>query len=316
MLSVKDKKILYELDLNARQTNKQIAKKVGLSEQVTGYKIKSLIQKGIINNFYIKTNSALLDYMHFKILIKLQNITNEQENNFIKEITKNKNVFWVAKLRGHFDLFFSIVAKNMEEFTKVYDNITKNYYEHILERQVNILEKAILFSRGYLLNKEPIEKKYGGTELVKLDEEDYKILKILSNNARLTALEISKKLNVSVDKIIYRIKKLIKNNFIVGASVNFNRKKLGINYYLILLRFQNLDNEKYNKLITLCKKHKHVLYISKTIGSHDIEIETEVFNEEELDNLIKQIKDSFFNELKDYDLLQVKEEYKLNYFPF
>ncbi len=316
MLSIKDKRILYELDSNARQTNKQIAKKVGLSEQVTGYRIKSLIKKNIINNFYLKTNSTLLGYMHFKVLIKFQNIAKEQEVSFMKDLTKNKNVFWVANLRGNFDCFFSIVAKNIEEFTRIYNKLTQNYSSHILERKVNILEQAALFTRGYLLNKEPIEIKYGGTTLIDLDDEDSKILKLLSNNARLSALDIAKKLEVSSDKIIYRIKKLIKNKFIVGAGVNFNRKKLGIKYYLMLLRFQNLDKEKYNKLVTLCKKSKNVLYISKTIGSHDIEIETEVFNEEELDNLIRQIKDNSFNELKDYDLLQIKEEYKLNYFPF
>ena len=39
-LDLKDRKILYELDLNCRQSNAQIGKKVGLSRKVVDYRIK------------------------------------------------------------------------------------------------------------------------------------------------------------------------------------------------------------------------------------------------------------------------------------
>ena len=53
-LDLKDKKILYELDLNSRQSNKQLAKKVQLSEMVVGYRIKRLIDNNFIEYFYAK----------------------------------------------------------------------------------------------------------------------------------------------------------------------------------------------------------------------------------------------------------------------
>ena len=42
MLSKKDKKLLYYLDQNSRSTNKELGKKVQLSEQAIGYKLKQL----------------------------------------------------------------------------------------------------------------------------------------------------------------------------------------------------------------------------------------------------------------------------------
>ena len=44
-LDAKDRKILYELDINSRHSNSEIAKKVGLSKQVVGFRIKRLIQE-------------------------------------------------------------------------------------------------------------------------------------------------------------------------------------------------------------------------------------------------------------------------------
>ncbi|MFO7677029.1 MAG: AsnC family protein, partial [Thermoplasmatota archaeon] len=38
-LDLKDRKILYELDLDCRQSNSQIGKKVGLGRDVVSYRI-------------------------------------------------------------------------------------------------------------------------------------------------------------------------------------------------------------------------------------------------------------------------------------
>ena len=48
----KDRKILYQLDLDSRQTVTQIGRKVNLKKDVVSYRIKKLIKKGIIKNFY------------------------------------------------------------------------------------------------------------------------------------------------------------------------------------------------------------------------------------------------------------------------
>ena len=69
-IDLKDKKILYELDRNSRQSNNQIAKKVGLSEQVVGHRIRRLQELGIIEYFYVKTNPSALGYMHIKIYLR------------------------------------------------------------------------------------------------------------------------------------------------------------------------------------------------------------------------------------------------------
>ena len=57
-LDVKDKKILAELDTNARQSNSQIGKKVKLSKEVIKYRIDKMIEAGIIPPVIKVGNSA------------------------------------------------------------------------------------------------------------------------------------------------------------------------------------------------------------------------------------------------------------------
>jgi len=47
-IDLKDRKILYHLDLNCRQSNAQIGKKVRLSKEVVNYRIKRMEEEGII----------------------------------------------------------------------------------------------------------------------------------------------------------------------------------------------------------------------------------------------------------------------------
>ena len=73
-LDIKDRKILYELDLNARQTDSEIAKKVGLTRDSTRYRINRLIENGHINYFMTLLNSMKLGYDWYRTFFKFQNL--------------------------------------------------------------------------------------------------------------------------------------------------------------------------------------------------------------------------------------------------
>ena len=61
-LDLKDRKILYWLDINSRQSNAKIAKKTGLSKQVVGFRIKRLIKEHIIHSFYTVIDISKLGF--------------------------------------------------------------------------------------------------------------------------------------------------------------------------------------------------------------------------------------------------------------
>ena len=60
-IDLKDRKILFELDKNARISYAQIGKKVGLSTEVVHYRIKRFEEKGIITNFSDNVINTILD---------------------------------------------------------------------------------------------------------------------------------------------------------------------------------------------------------------------------------------------------------------
>jgi len=318
-IGLKDKKILYELDRDSRQSNKEIARKVSLSEQVVGNRIKRLIDLRIIEYFYVKTNPAVLGYMHLKIYLRLHNITKQREEELINDLNQQKNIYWLASLRGKYDLVSSIYVKNIADFSRKYEEIFGKWRDYILERNVVVLERAFTFTKAYLIPQQKSEEviySLGEEKSVQLDNIGNNLLRILNKDGRKPLIEISKQLKVSSDTVRYRINNLRKSSIITGFGVKIDYRKLKNSYHLIFLKLQNMNELKYKKLESLAKINENIIIFVKTIGDHDIELEVETTNNKELDQLMKTLRDHFVSEIKDYEILEVTREHRMTYFPF
>src|SRR3989339_1564093 len=203
-IDLKDKKILYELDRDSRQSNKQIAKKVGLSEQVVGNRIRRLQEWGIVEYFFVKTNPSVLGYMHIKIYLRLHNITKQKEEELLKDLNQQNNIYWLSSLRGKYDLVASVYVKNIADFTKRYEELFGKWRNYILERNVIVLERAFTYTKAYLIPKQKSEEivySIGKEKEIQLDKADNEILKILNKDGRKSLIDISKELKVSADTV-------------------------------------------------------------------------------------------------------------------
>lgn len=99
-LDLKDRKILYELDLNCRQSNAQIGKKVGLGRDVVAYRINRMQEEGIIKNYYALIDTFKLGYHMFRIYINFQYVTSKIKEEIIQYFVDNKDslaVFFIKK---------------------------------------------------------------------------------------------------------------------------------------------------------------------------------------------------------------------------
>ena len=99
-VDLKDRRILYELDKNSRESFTQIGKKVGLHKNVVNYRIKRMQDKGIITNFYTVIDTFKLGYNSLRFYIVYQNITPTIREEIINHFVENKFTWWV----GSFEL--------------------------------------------------------------------------------------------------------------------------------------------------------------------------------------------------------------------
>ena len=314
-LDKKDWRILYELDVNARQTNSAIAKKVGLSKYSVAYRVKQLEQKGIIEGYYTIIDFYKLGYLSFRIYLKLANASLEVEEQIMDFIDKNDKVTYSAKVKGVFDINFGTIVKNIYEFEKFYSEFKKSFNRYIEKEKVSLFTKVHHFSRAYFLNKKQSTEEtryYGSEEIISIDEKDMYILKLLAQNSRITVVDMSRKLKIAERTIVYRIRNLERKKIIQGYRALFNLKLLGYTVYRLDLSLNNLSN--ISTFIQFAHHHPNITYFSQGIGCSDAELEIEVKDENAFEDLLEEIRQKF-PEVRSYSYFTFKKYYKEVYFP-
>jgi len=319
-LDLKDRKVLYELDRNCRQSNTEIARKVGLSKQVVGFRIQRLIENKVISSFYAVIDVSKLGFTINKNFLRLQNLTKEKENAFIEYAKKNPDVVWAASCDGRYDFIFSTWAKNPEYLNDVIKDLNAKFGQFIYERQIATIIRGQYFPRDYLISqkRERVSQEafFGAvSQEEKLDETDWKILLQLGINARMSAVEISSKAKISPDAVIDRIKKLERSGVIKHYMIVPNEAVYPYLHYKVLISLRNNSDKIEKDFISYCQTNPNIVYVVKALGQWDFEVDIEVEDMEKLRAILMDLKSHFQNEIKDYSSLNIYQVQKYNFCP-
>jgi len=111
-LDVKDRKILYQLDLDSRQSFRSLGKKVGLSKDVVTGRVKKLQEKGVIKGFRAIVDYSRVGFNLYRFYFSFQNVSPELKQEIISYFFKNKYSTDIVSLEGKFDLLVAICVQN------------------------------------------------------------------------------------------------------------------------------------------------------------------------------------------------------------
>ncbi len=316
-LDLKDRKILYQLDINCRQSDSEIGKKVRLSKQTVAYRIKRLIKEGYITRFSTVIDTYKLGISKYKLYISFENADKETINKITKYFIKHKKTEWIATCSGRWDLIAGYIVKDKYEFEKELKELNEKFSKYISTKETTISLGVPHFRKEYLLDNkihEPIVEQGGNLKLT-IDKTDEEIIKVLVNNARMPIVEIAEKLNSTPRIINYRIKNLKKQKIILMNKIFLDLNKFNWIYCKALITFKNLNKEKYKEFFNYCSEIKNLTYIINCIGSWDIELDFEIENFNEFHKIMLNIRDKFSSIIKNYDFVVVMNEDKLDYYP-
>jgi len=117
---------------------------------------------------------------------------------------------------------------------------------------------------------------------------DIELVKLLKKNARMSFVEIAKKLNVTEGAVRKRIKKLEEENVIKGYTIIVDPKKLG--YEIDSLIGIDTLPEKLISVVNKLKEMDEVLSLYISGGDHMIIIECWFKTHNDLDSFVKNVE--------------------------
>ncbi|MBI4164018.1 MAG: Lrp/AsnC family transcriptional regulator [Candidatus Aenigmarchaeota archaeon] len=319
-LDLKDRKILYQLDINSRQPNSEIAKRVGLSKQVVGFRVARFVEQKLLLKFYTVIDISKLGFSVHKNFVRLQNLDSEKEKEFVNYLKNHPNVVWVASCDGKYDLAFAIWSKNMEHLDAILKEIDKSFGEYISERQITPIIRGEYFIRDYLLEKQKTQtqrKSFFASvgEQIKIDTKDWKILFELGKDARATSVSISNSVGISPDAVADRIRKMERLGLIMQYNIVPNESTFPYLHYKVLVGLRNMSAEKEQVLIQYCKSNTNIVYVVKTLGPWEFEVDIEVESAQKFREIMMDLKTKFKDIIQDYSALNIYQVHKYNFCP-
>lgn len=319
-LDLKDRKILCQLDLNSRLPTTALAKKVGLSQPACHYRICRLIEKKAIKFFLANIDYGFFGYFPYRFFCRLQNLSEEKENELIDFLKNHDFVPFLASCTGRYDLMFCVMAKSISDLRRTIGEIRNKYGDFFSEQQIATIISGDFYPRDYLIHhekREKLQKKEFGdnTERPELDKKDLIILRELSNDCRKSCMEISKKIKLSLDATRHRIKSLEKNKILNGYTIYLDNEVLDQLRYKIMILLRGGTEQKEQKILAFAQSFSNVVYAVKTFGAWDLEIDVEVDSPDKFTQVLREIKNKNSDLIKEYQTINLTRVYKYNHLP-
>lgn len=317
-LTLRDYKILAELDKNSKASYNSIGKKLRLSPSVVERRIKNMIRKEVIIDFKSIINYKRLGWTYYSIYAKFQNITEGKKKEMLNYLKKHNLSGQVLLCDGRWQLVYGFFAKNIFELTNYLKEFNNLFGPWLSETNKVIHIGSHHYYRGYFLNKKLLRENepfLGGPETtLKIDSEAYEILNLIRQNARLSIVDLADKIKISIEQVRYRLKKLSKEKILLGSWLNISPRKFGLNFYRILLKLKNMDIESEREFLNYMNLNKNVIRTNNVFGSWDYFVDLEI-STEDFRKFMEDFTKRFTDKIQEYETLMIYEEVNYTFSP-
>lgn len=318
-LDLKDRKILYQLDLNCRQSNAQIGKKVGLSRKVVDYRIKRMEEEGVITGYWTRIDSYRFGYQVYRYYIIFQNATTAIKEEVIKNIADYKNTWVVGSVTGIYDVSSVIWVKSIPQFYQFWNKLNEQYGDYFAEKIFSVYLGSDCYPHSYLIMADNYKKDrenpqyVGKNEPIDISYQDYLLLESIATNARISTTQIAEKLKCSSQSVTYNLNKLKYNRIIQGYHTSIDTSKLGLHHFKVDIWLKKVSKRK--KIWDILKYNPHVMFINTSAGYADLEMEFVIEDTDTLINFIEELSSQFPGAFRKYIYYRAKKFYKIRSLP-
>lgn len=288
---IKDQRILSFLDRNARISITQLANKTRLNKDVVRYRINNLEKNKIIAGYYTIINTHRLGYTSYRIYFDFINLTPEREKKLILYLDKEFRAGQIFTIDGPYQLGIITWEKSIYDLEKKLQKLKKEFENYINSLDLSIFTKINHYFKRTLPNSSKDIISLKQEAIINIDELDFKILHLLSKNARMNYVEMSKRLNIPQRTLAYRIKQLEKNKIILCYRTDINISNLGYENFFIEIYTRN--NQSLQEIENFAYLSKNCIYTDYIIPGADIEVEMEFQSKQKLLEFIKELKMRF-----------------------
>lgn len=317
-LDVLDRKILYHLDIDSRQSAKQIAQKIRSNKDTVNYRINRLVENGIITGFRTYVDIAKLGFSSIKTCIRFQDTSESKEKEFFDYLNSLPEIGWVVRGSGRWDALFAVWAPSTPSFYIILSEILNRFSRNIHEKEIIHGIHWFYYNRKWLMPEEydVLPTKYGEEPSKEnASDADRAILGYLVYDSRKSFTEIAKKIGTSPQNVLHLVNGMKRRGVIRKYGIDIDYKKLGMVFCKTFVALHNIDQASLKAIYSFCSHEPSIYALTTTLGAWDLELELEAKRVEEMMETMNRLKRNFPDFIKGYDSIVITGQTIVKYVP-
>lgn len=320
-MDVKDRKILYELEQDCRQSTALIAKKVGLSKTAVVHRIAKLKERRIIDDFSTITNGHKLGRHIYTVLLNMQGASNGKKEQILEYVKSLPHVGWCIQVFGNWDLVFAVLAQHVIELQQVIDRIEQDWGDYVKEREIMHNTATHAFPHKYLYENTHVKEKmyYDYYDIfhepAKLSTNDLAILNEVKKKPQSQIIEIAQTIKLSPDTVKRSLKRLSEEQVIMRHKAHINALELGYQWNIVLLSLKSLSKIQRSKLTEFVKTHPNMVFMVDCVGKWNCLLNIHAENSKQFKEILWEFRHTFEDTIKNEQVLSVASKQKHFYNP-
>ncbi len=304
-----DKRIIYELDKNARIPEVKLAKIIGKSKESIRYRIKKLLDQKIILGFTTWIDPTKLGYRTEKVYLNLANIPAKKEE-FLEYVKKDKRLFWLGVAEGAWNIGLTYFVKSPEEFFNLKNDLFSRFKNLIIENKTAAVVSIHYHEQTFLhMGEAQWETMFEESQNIELDKVSKKILKSLFKNSRENVATMAYENNTTVDIVRNRIKRMEEQRIIKKYTSVIDYEKLGYEFFKTFLYFKSLNEKELSRLMDYALNNENIIHLVKAISPWDIELEIMCKNFSAYNAVISSLTKEFSKNIQKVETAIMGQDY-------
>lgn len=317
MLDAVDKKLLLEIDFDARKSYASLARSLRMSKRGVEYKLRALERDGIITGYTPIIDLAKLGYKYFRVFIQLHSISNELKEAIERYVLQERAIGWVLWYQGTYAIGVALWVRSVTEFKESINRFYLKFGSNIKSKTESLGAEILCYKNRYLLRGRDTESRVIAEceTPQELHEVDILLLKALVKSPRAKIVELAADIGESARRTASRLRALQHKRILLGVRPNLNHQLLGKTYYKVFVDLNNLQEQTLRALGREIAADHRTIYIVKALSPHDMDIELMVDSADDLFQFIDRLHQRFPSIIKDYHAMIMTRTVKARFLP-
>ncbi|WKZ57084.1 MAG: Lrp/AsnC family transcriptional regulator [Bdellovibrionota bacterium] len=312
------KRLLVSMQLKADLSLKEVAQLLNCREHTARRAAAEIERSG----FFIRKaslNLSRLGYTEYNLYLSFNSDNLSQRDRIISSLAGMRGVKWVLEVTSGFDLLVGFAARSPSEVTAFFEEIYESNGGFLLAKTVLAVVSYHYYGRRYLVTANvegrSLDAEDTGTA-GSVDEIDHKILRGLTHIGYQSIAQLERKLRIPASTIRLRIQKLSRLGIIVGMTYNLARIPPGLHVYRVHIYTRGGARCLLANLKKFARSDPSVVYIVKTLGPWDFELQYETLDPACMPQLGRKLVQAIGEQLLKVNILPVAGISKAAAYPF